>query len=152
MAGCNVCFIIALERIDTATVFLLQALAPFTAALLGWLVHRESVDKHTWISMVVAVIGVAIMGSGWGQSDPAGIAAASAIAVMLGAYSVVLRGASDAAPEPRAQLFFNGVVGLALVVLVICISMGTESLLVPLHDAMCGLSAGGFCLGVGLPL
>lgn len=40
MGRCNICFIVALERIDAATCLLLQSLAPFSAAFLGWLVHR----------------------------------------------------------------------------------------------------------------
>ena len=78
LAGTNT---VALERIDAATALLLQSLAPFSAALLGWLMYREQTDRHTWLSMVLAVAGVAVMGTGWGSTDPIGLAAACMIAV-----------------------------------------------------------------------
>jgi drug/metabolite transporter (DMT)-like permease len=59
MCGCNVCFIVALDRVDAATVLLLQSLAPWSAALLGWALLREPVDKHTCLTMVLATAGVA---------------------------------------------------------------------------------------------
>ncbi|MEC7828768.1 MAG: hypothetical protein VX743_09330, partial [Actinomycetota bacterium] len=36
MAGMSTSFIISIARIDAATTLLLQSLAPFSAALLGW--------------------------------------------------------------------------------------------------------------------
>ena len=95
MCGCNVCFIVALDRVDAATVLLLQSLAPWSAALLGWALLREPVDKHTCLTMVLATAGVAIMGTDWGTADAVGLGAAITIAVLLGSYAVVIR-ASDA--------------------------------------------------------
>ena len=112
MSMCNVCFIVALQRIDVATTLLLQSLAPFSAAILSWLVHRERVDAHTLCCIVLAVGGVVIMGSGWRADDALGLVAAGAIALMLGAYSVVLRGTGEAAPEPRLQLLLGATFGL----------------------------------------
>ena len=152
MMGCNICFIVALERIDSATTLLLQTLAPFSAALLGWLVRRERTDFVTWCSMVLAVVGTAIMGSEWDASDPIGLCAAMGIAVLLGGYAVVLRGTDEAAPEPRVQFLLNGVFGLATALLIVCASQGAAALRVPARDAICGLSAGGLCLGLGIPL
>ena len=152
MAGCNICFILALERIDSATALLLQSLAPFSAALLGWLLRRERIDTHTWWCMVLAVAGVAIMGTEWGSSDPIGLLAAGGIALMLGAYAVVLRGTGEAAPEPRLQFLLNGLLGLAAVLVGLAGAHGPAALVVPLRDAACAMSAGGFCLGLGLPL
>ena len=152
MMGCNICFIVALERIDSATTLLLQSLAPFSAALLGWLVRRERTDFVTWCSMLLAVVGVVIMGSEWDASDPIGLCAAIGIAVLLGGYAVVLRGADEAAPEPRVQFLLNGLFGLLTALVIVCASQGASALRVPLQDALCGLSAGSLCLGLGIPL
>ena len=62
VAGMSTSFIISIARIDAATTLLLQSLAPFSAALLGWLLLREKVDGHTWAAMATAVVGVVIMG------------------------------------------------------------------------------------------
>lgn len=152
MAGCNVCFIVALERIDSATTLLLQSLAPFSAALLSWLVRRERIDGHTCCCMVLAVAGVAIMGSEWDASDPLGLAAAAGIAVLLGAYAVVLRGKAQMAPEPRLQLVLNGLFGLGLSAAAVISSRSVSALGIPARDVMCAMAAGGLCLGLGIPL
>ena len=152
MCGCNICFIVALARVDTATTLLLQSCAPFSAALLGWLVRRERVDIHTWCSMFLAVVGVALMGSEWRSSDPVGLSAAIGIAVLLGAYAVVLRGKGEAAPEPRMQFSLNGLIGVAIVFVVVCSSYGIDALRFPAVDTACALTAGGVVLGSGIPL
>ena len=55
----------ALDRIDAATVLLLQSLAPWSAALLAWLLLREPADRSTRLSMLLVTAGVAVMGTGW---------------------------------------------------------------------------------------
>jgi drug/metabolite transporter (DMT)-like permease len=154
MCWCNVGFIVALQRIDAATVLFLQCLAPFSAAGLGWLVHRERTDRHTWCSMALAVAGVAIMGSGWQAADPIGVLAAALQPVMLGGYAVVLRGTGESAPEPRLQLLLSSLLGLAVAVpvAVATASDGAYSLSLPPRDILCALTAGAGCTGIGLAL
>jgi drug/metabolite transporter (DMT)-like permease len=153
-ATTNISFIIALARIDVSTVLILTALAPFFAALLGWLVHKERTDVHTWVSMVGAVAGVVIMGSGWQATDLVGLACAITIAPLLGAYTVVLRGKGEASPEPRFLVLLNAIFGIVVTVPVIVATApdGAASLIISPFDALCALTAGAVCLGVGVTL
>ena len=112
VAGMSTSFIISIARIDAATTLLLQSLAPFSAALLAWLLLREKVDGHTWAAMATAVVGVAIMGSTWDSSSVVGISVACCIPLMLGVYTVLLRDSQHR--DPRAQVFFTGVIGIVV--------------------------------------
>ena len=53
--------IYAIQNTSVANAMLLFATAPFMAAVLGWLVLREPVRGVTWISIIVALSGIAIM-------------------------------------------------------------------------------------------
>jgi len=147
LAGMSTSFIISIARIDAATTLLLQSLAPFSAALLGWLLLREKVDGHTWAAMATAVVGVAIMGSTWDSSSAVGISVACCIPLMLGVYTVLLRDSQQR--DPRAQVFFTGVIGI---VIGLVASAATGSFALPLRDVCLGLVSGGVLLGVGLPI
>jgi len=147
LAGMSTSFIISIARIDAATTLLLQSLAPFSAALLGWLLLREKVDGHTWAAMATAVVGVAIMGSTWDSSSAVGISVACCIPLMLGVYTVLLRDSQQR--DPRAQVFFTGVIGI---VIGLVASAATGDFALPLRDVCLGLVSGGVLLGVGLPI
>lgn len=147
LAGMSTSFIISIARIDAATTLLLQSLAPFSAALLGWLLLREKVDGHTWAAMATAVVGVVIMGSTWDSSSAVGISVACCIPLMLGVYTVLLRDSQQR--DPRAQVFFTGVIGI---VIGLVASAATGGFALPLRDVCLGLVSGGVLLGVGLPI
>jgi len=147
MAGMSTSFIVSIARIDAATTLLLQSLAPFSAAFLGWLVLREKVDGHTWAAMTTAVVGVVIMGSTWDSSSVVGISAACCIPLMLGIYTVLLRDSQRR--DPRAQVFFTGVIGL---VIGLVASAVTGGFALPIQDIFLALISGGILLGVGLPI
>ena len=147
MAGMSTSFIIAIARIDAATTLLLQSLAPFSAALLGWLLLREKVDRHTWAAMAIAVVGVGVMGTTWDSSSVLGISVACCIPLMLGVYTVLLRDSQQR--DPRAQVFFTGVIGIVVGVIA---SVATGGFALPVRDAILGLVSGGILLGVGLPI
>lgn len=53
--------IYAIQNTSVANAMLLFATAPFMAAVLGWIVLRESVRKATWAAILVAIGGVGIM-------------------------------------------------------------------------------------------
>ena len=145
MAGMSTAFIVAIARIDAATTLFLQSLAPFSAALLGWLLLRERVDGHAWAAMGTAVAGVAIMGSSWGASNVVGLSAAACIPLMLGLYTVLLRDSQGR--DLRAQVVFAGLTGM-LIGSVAAFASGGFGL--PVRDAVLALLSGGILLGVGL--
>ena len=145
MAGMSTAFIVAIARIDAATTLFLQSLAPFSAALLGWMLLRERVDGHAWAAMGTAVAGVAIMGSSWGASNVVGLSAAACIPLMLGLYTVLLRDSQGR--DLRAQVVFAGLTGM-LIGSVAAFASGGFGL--PVRDAVLALLSGGILLGVGL--
>ena len=53
--------ILAVQTTSVANAMFLFAAAPFIAAVLGWLVLKEQVRNATWISMMVALVGIVIM-------------------------------------------------------------------------------------------
>ena len=147
MAGMSTACIVAIARIDAATTLFLQSLAPFSAALLGWLLLRERVDGHAWAAMGTAVAGVAIMGSSWGASNVVGLSAAACIPLMLGLYTVLLRDSQGR--DLRAQVVFAGLTGM-LIGSVAAFASGVFGL--PVRDTVLALLSGGILLGVGLPI
>lgn len=74
VAGCfaiaATCFVIALGYTTVANVVLIQAGVPLIAALISWLVFRETVGLATWIAIVAVIGGVAFMVSDSFGADP----------------------------------------------------------------------------------
>ncbi len=64
------CFMLALTMTSTAKAFVVNALYPVFAALLGWLVLSVRPPGRTWIAMLIAVAGVVYMV--WGGLDEGG--------------------------------------------------------------------------------
>jgi drug/metabolite transporter (DMT)-like permease len=63
-------FIFALDQTTVAHVLLFQAISPFVAALMAWVVMREAISLRTWLAMAAALAGVAIMvGGSLGSGD-----------------------------------------------------------------------------------
>ena len=147
MAGMSTAFIVSISRIDAATTLFLQSLAPFPAALLGWLLLRERVDSHTWAAMGTAVVGVAIMASSWDLSDALGVSAAACIAVMLGVYTVLLRSSQNR--DPRVPVIFAALIGILIGSVGTAMTSGFG---LPISDALLALASGGILLGIGLPI
>lgn len=144
MAGMFTSFIVAIARIDAATTLLLQSLAPFSAALLGWLFIRERVDIHTWVAMLLAAVGVVVIGSSWDTGNTVGIVVACIIPVLLGIYTVLLRG--SAKRDPMAQVLFAGLFGSLA-----ALAVTGGDVAVSFNDASMG-AISGVLLGSALPL
>lgn len=53
--------IYVVQNTSVANAMLLFATAPFMAAVLGWIVLREGVRFATWVAIVLAIGGIAIM-------------------------------------------------------------------------------------------
>ncbi len=148
LMGMFTAFIVAIARIDAATTLVLQSLAPFSAALIGWILLRERVDRNTWAAMFGAAVGVIVMASGWDSSDAVGIVLAASIPLMFGGYSVLLRDTEGR--DPLAPIVAAGVFG-TVVGGVVSIASG-DGLGVPLNDVAMGTLSGGVLLGIGIPL
>ena len=65
-------FLIALNHASVASILFMQALAPLLAAVLGMLLG-EPVSRRTWLAMVIALGGVALMVGGPGRPSALGL-------------------------------------------------------------------------------
>ena len=139
--------IYAIQTTTVANAMFLFAAAPFLAAVLGWVILRESVRKATWVAMVFAMIGIAFMvvngisaGRMWGNISA--IASAAGFAV----FTIALRWGrlEDMLPA----VFLAGV--FAIIVSAIVCQVGGYGFDVPAQDVAIALSLGVFQVGVGL--
>ncbi len=87
------CFVVALAYTTVANVLLMQAGVPLIAALIAWVLFRETVAAATWVAIAAVIAGVAIMVSEslTGDVSPIGGALALLIAVMFSLATVITR-------------------------------------------------------------
>ncbi len=148
LAGMSCLFILALARTTAATILFLQAAAPVSGALFGWLLLRERVKAPVWACMAVAGFGIAVMlDSGLDTGNRAGLMLAAVLPIALGLYNVLIRSAPDADPLVPA------LVGSSVLALTSGLVVASGSGLNPgLGDIALAVVAGGLLLGLGLPL
>ena len=82
----------ALHNSPIADVMFTLASIPILTALVAWVTLRERIQKVTWIAMIGAAIGVALMVVGHltgGSLKGAGLSAGCAISVSI--FAVILR-------------------------------------------------------------
>ncbi len=92
IAAVNTCFILSITHTTVANTMFLLSGAPFFAALLGWLVLGENVERGVWWAMSVALAGMAVMlWDGFGAGTLFGNSLALLAAFCFGAFAVVLR-------------------------------------------------------------
>lgn len=112
--------IYALNHTTVTSVTLLMASSPVFGAVLGWLVLREAVPRRTWIAVVLAVAGGAVMvGGSAGSGRLLGDVVALLAVFFFGCYSVTLRLGRDVDMTP-AVLYgavFSAAVGAVMVML-----------------------------------
>jgi drug/metabolite transporter (DMT)-like permease len=119
---------------------LLFATAPFMAAVLGWIVLRERVRFATWIAIVVAIGGIAIM-----VADKSGSVALKGSLAALGsafgfaAFTVALRWGRTG--EMLPAVFLSGLFAFAIT-LAICFGLGLSVVLSP-NDGFISMGMGG---------
>jgi drug/metabolite transporter (DMT)-like permease len=97
-------FILALNYTTVAKVLFIQALAPVAAALIGWVVLRESVSKRTGAAMLVALAGVAVMVGGPGGEAGRGLALSLVMTSSYAALVVIMRHRRDISMIPAICL------------------------------------------------
>ena len=141
--------IYAIQNTSVANAMLLFATAPFMAAVLGWLVLRESVRGATWVSIVVALGGIAIMvADESGSVGLKGSLAALASALGFAIFTVALRWGRTG--EMLPSVFLSGV--FALVITFGVCQWAEISTLVSINDGSVAMSMGVFQVGAGLIL
>lgn len=104
MACAMALFIFALNHSSVASVLFIQALAPFAAVVLAWVVLRERASSRTLAATVVAVGGVALMAGSPGAGSKIGMAAAFAMTVAFAGTIVLARQRRDISMAPALVL------------------------------------------------
>ena len=79
-------FMLALSRTTVANVLVMMATQPFLAAIAGWLLLGERVPARTWIAMLCAGAGIAMM---FADAMDTGNAEGSLLALMVPVASVI---------------------------------------------------------------
>lgn len=141
--------IFAIQNTSVANAMLLFATAPFMAAVLGRIVLREGVRFATWISIAVAIGGIAIM-----VADKSGSVALKGSLAALGSafgfavFTVALRWGRTG--EMLPAVFLSGLFAI-VITLTICLGLGLSVVLSP-NDGGIAMGMGVFQVGAGLIL
>ena len=126
--------------------FLISA-SPLFAALLGWIVMRESVSRSMWFAMGGVMVGVAIMiGEGLAEADLFGDLAALSAALGFAGFTVCIRRGRHTDMSPTILIAaviaaaVSGTMALA----------GSAGLAVPLADVGLAAAYGVLVIGAGI--
>lgn len=139
--------IYAIQTTSVANAMFLFASAPFLAAFLGWIILRESVRKATWITMVIALVGIAIMVvNGISAGRLAGNLSAILSALGFAVFTIALRWGK--LEDMLPAVFMAGIFAIVTSALV-CWTQGF-SFAIPANDVVIVLWLGIFQVGLGL--
>ena len=137
-------FIVALNHTSVAHVLFTQAISPVLAAVLGWVVLRETVTGRTWAAMVVAVAGVAIMFGTPGDADMIGDGVSLLMSFAFAVAIVITRHRRDVSMIPAVCLSQ---------VMVVCVAAPFAApSTITRHDLVFLVLIGFFQMGIGLAL
>jgi DME family drug/metabolite transporter len=148
LAVTSMLYILALSRTSAATTLFMLAAAPVFAAIIGWVLLRERVERSTIVAISITAVGVTIMvGAGLDAGSALGLFFAALIPVLVGLYSVIQRSASRVDP----------VIPTLIAAAFLTLGSGAIALLdsglrISGRDLTMAFISGGFALGVGLPL
>lgn len=141
--------IYAIQTTSVANAMFLFAAAPFMAALLGWILLRENVRKATWIAMIVASIGIAIMVlDGISAGRLVGNLSAIASAFGFAVFTIALRWRK--LEDMMPAVFMAGIFAIVIAATVCLIK--DFSLTIPAGDAAIAFALGVFQVGLGLTI
>ena len=139
--------IYAIQTTTVANAMLLFAAAPFLAAVLGWVILRESVRRATWVAMLFAIVGIAIMVvNGIAAGRLVGNLAALASAAAFAVFTIALRWGK--LEDMLPAVFLAGIFAIAVSGL-ICLWRGYGFDL-PSNDILIAVCLGVFQVGLGL--
>lgn len=102
-------FVVGMKNTAAGNVLIILNTAPVIAALIAWLVWKETLPLRTWVIIVVCVTGASIMAVGeWGRGEPLGLMMAGLAATALAANLNVARSRPDA--DMSVMLMFGALV------------------------------------------
>lgn len=139
--------IYAIQTTTVANAMFLFASAPFLAAIFGWLILRESVRRATWVAMLFALVGIAIMvingiSAGRVEGNVSAIISAFGFAV----FTIALRWGR--LEDMMPSVFLAGV--FAIITAALVCSVKGYGFAIPGKDIMVALAMGVFQVGLGL--
>lgn len=141
--------IFSMQTTSVANAMLLFATAPFMAAVLGWIVLRERVRGATWVAVLIAIGGIAVMVSDQtGAGTVLGSLAALGSALGFACFTVALRAGKSV--EMLPAVFLSGLFALVMMGS-ICLFTG-DGLILSRYDGGIALGMGVFQVGAGLVL
>jgi drug/metabolite transporter (DMT)-like permease len=139
--------IYAIQTTTVANAMLLFAAAPFLAAVAGWIILREEVRRATWVAMLFAIIGIAIMVvNGFATGRLVGNLSALLSATGFAAFSIALRWGKLENMLPA--VFLAGIFSL-LTAAAVC-ATNDFGFAVPRNDISIAVLLGVFQVGLGL--
>ena len=146
LSGAMICNIVALVHTTVANAVLVMAAGPVFAAVIGGIILKEKVSPVLWLSIFLALIGIAVMvGGNYSQDRLFGDLVALLGVVFFGFYAVTIR--YGKATDMTPAVMFAGISG-AVVTGLICLESNT-GFSVPVNDFYLCLMLGIFQLGIG---
>ena len=143
-------YLMSLYYTSVANTVLLLSTGPFFAAILGLIVLGEAVSRTTWLSMALAICGVAIMVSrGVSVDDAIGMLLAIMAVLAYASMLVVLRSARESDGRARELLPATALAGLLAALF--CIPM-IDSFALSQTDFLLSLCFGSVQVGAGFIL
>lgn len=141
-----IAYVMSLFNTSVANTVLILSTGPVFAALLGWLFLKERVAYATWIAIILAFIGVAVMVSdGVASGDRLGLAFAFIAVVAFAMMIVALR----RAPEGKDMM---APIALAGIIAALASLVFIPTLAISLHDLLLSIGLGSVQIGLGFIL
>jgi drug/metabolite transporter (DMT)-like permease len=97
-------FIVALNHTSVARVLFISSVAPLMGALLARFTLGEAITRRTWVAMLLALAGVALMAGAPGEGDLTGDGLAIVAAASFAAMIVLTRWRHDVSMAPATFL------------------------------------------------
>jgi DME family drug/metabolite transporter len=139
--------IYAIQTTTVANAMLLFAAAPFLAAVAAWIILREQVRRATWVAMLFAIIGIAIMVvNGFATGRIVGNLSALLSAAGFAAFSIALRWGK--LEDMLPAVFLAGV--FAIITGALVCEFNGYGFSLPRNDIVISMSMGVFQVGMGL--
>ena len=123
LSGAMICNIVALVHTTVANAVLVMAAGPVLAAVIGGILLKEKTRPILWVSIFLALVGIAVMvGGNYSQDRLFGDLVAMLGVVFFGFYAVSIR--YGKAIDMTPAVMFGGISG-AVVAALICVTTKT---------------------------